>query len=306
MQIEELPCELIINILSYLPITDLKNFSTTSKLCLDISRDPSLWKKAALLVSTNSREIFTLIQSTRFKFTQNIKIDLNLKILNELVQKVLSTTSIKHLYLYTTPLNRLLEEPGEEEIIILRSTLDDLIRGIHFSKLRGYFGPKYPPSYIHIPFRISHPNPPKLQQITINEAGISRGQLLEFLRALHSKEYDILINLESTSYLLSRTPDTITTGLAKILYGLSARLSSLCTIYGELGTLKIKQTCTVYTLDSIHTFSYKAKNGLVPCLNIFSTLLNIKSKIDLAEFSVAGLETNAILLRVQDQAYDYL
>ena len=306
MQIEELPCELIIKILSYLPIKDLKNFSTASKLCLEISRDPSLWKEAAILVSTNSREIFTLIQSTKFKLIQNIKIDLKLDIINELVQKVLSATSIKHLYLYTTPLNCLLEEPGEEEIVILRSNLDDLLGGIHFSKLRGYFGPKYPPSYIHIPFRINHPNQPKLKQITVNEAGISRGQLLELLRTLHSKEYDLLISLESTSYLLSRTPDTIITGLAKILYGLSTRLSSLCTIYGELGTLKIEQTCTVYTLDSVQTFSYKAKNGHVPCLNIFSTLLHIKSKIDLAEFSVAGIETNAILLRVQDQAYDYL
>ena len=126
MQIEELPCELIIKILSYLPIKDLKNFSTASKLCLEISRDPSLWKQAAILVSTNSREIFTLIQSTKFKLTQNIKIDLKLDIINELVQKVLSTTSIKHLYLYTTPLNCLLEEPGEEEIIILQSNLDEV------------------------------------------------------------------------------------------------------------------------------------------------------------------------------------
>ena len=112
------------------------------------------------------------------------------------------------------------------------------------------------------------------------------------------------IDLETSVQLLPRSKETLLVGLTKTLFGLSARLCSLCATNENLNSLRIKQTCTVHTGNTSLTFSYRAKNSLVPCLDIFSALLNIKGNLDFLNLSVAGIETNAILMRAQDQ-YDY-
>ena len=234
------------------------------------------------------------------------KIHLKLKNLNELIRQVLCSTFINHLSLYTISLNHLIKGPPEDEIVILRSTVDDLIRGIHFSKLKPYPGPKKPPKHLSIPFKTNHSHSLRLQQITISEAGITKNQLLELLSTIDRKNGSSItsISLETSVHLLPRSKETLIVGLTKILFGLSARLCSLYATNESLNSLKVKQTCTVHTTNSSLTFSYRANNGLVPCLDIFSVLLNIKGKLDSLDLSVAGIETNAILIRAQDQ-YEY-
>ena len=228
MQLEDLPYELVLKILHYLPIADLKNFSSTSKSCFKLAEDPRLWNTATLHVKNNSPKVLTSIQNPRFKLIQSI------------------------------------------------------------------------------PFKTNHSHSLRLQQITISEAGITKNQLLELLSAIDRKNGTSItsISLETSVHLLPRSKETLIVGLTKILFGLSARLCSLCATNESLNSLKVKQTCTVHTTNSSLTFSYRANNGLVPCLDIFSALLNIKGKLDSLDLSVAGVETNAILIRAQDQ-YEY-
>ena len=115
------------------------------------------------------------------------KIHLKLKNLNELIRQVLCSTFINHLSLYTISLNHLIKGPPEDEIVILRSTVDDLIRGIHFSKLKPCPGPKKPPKHLSIPFKTNHSHSLRLQQITISEAGRTKNQLLELLSTIYKK-----------------------------------------------------------------------------------------------------------------------
>ena len=306
MQLEDLPYELVLKILHYLPIADLKNFSSTSKSCLKLAEDPRLWDTATLHVKNYSPKVLTAIQSPRFKLIQSIKIHLKLQNLNELIKQVLCNTFINHLSLYTISLNHLIKGPPEDEIVILRSTVDDLIRGIHFSKLKPYPGPNKPPKHLSIPLKTNHSHSLRLQQISISEAGITKNQLLELLSAIDRNNGTSItsISLETSVHLPPRSKETLIVGLTKILFGLSARLSSLCATNESLNSLKVKQTCIVHTTNSSLTFSYRARNGLVPCLDIFSALLNIKGKLDSLNLSVAGVETNAILIRAQDQ-YEY-
>ena len=72
MQLEDLPYELVLKILNYLPIADLKNFSSTSKTCLELTGDPRLWNTATLHVKNNSPKVLTSIQNPRFKLIQSI------------------------------------------------------------------------------------------------------------------------------------------------------------------------------------------------------------------------------------------
>ena len=305
MQLEDLPYELVLKILHYLPIADLKNLSSTSKSCLKLTEDPRLWDKATLHVKNDSPRVLTAIRSPRFKLIQSIKIHLKLQNLNELIKQVLCHTFINHLSLYTLSLNHLIKGPPEDEIVILRSDGDDLIRGIHFSKLKTYPRPKKPPKQLSIPLKTNH-SQIRLQQISISEAGITKNQLLELLSAIDRNNGTSItsISLETSVHLPPRSKETLIVGLTKILFGLSARLSSLCATNESLNSLKVKQTCIVHTTNSSLTFSYRARNGLVPCLDIFSALLNIKGKLDSLNLSVAGVETNAILIRAQDQ-YEY-
>ena len=309
MQLEDLPQELVFKILYYLPITDLKNFSSTSKSCFKLAEDPRLWDAAILHVKSNSSNVpstLSALQNTRFKLIQSIKISQKLKNLNNLISQILCSTIVNHLSLYTISLNHMIKGPPEDEIVILRSTVDDLIRGIHFSRLNSYSDPRKPPRELSIPFEINDPHPIRLQQISIGEAGITRNQLLKLLSNIDKNGGSSikLIELETSVYLPQRSKETLLVGLAKTLFELSARLCSLCATNENLNSLRIKQTCTVHTGNTSLTFSYRAKNSLVPCLDIFSALLNIKGNLDFLNLSVAGIETNAILMRAQDQ-YDY-
>ena len=153
MQLEELPCELVHRIILYLPINDLKSFSRTSKRYLEITKIPTLWRNAALVAFTNTKDIFTIIKDSRFRLAQHIKINRRLDIVNESIKKALQYSTIRYLYLFTTPLNCLLEESGEEELVLIRNQFQNLFRGIHFTKLRSFIGPRNPPRYIHVPFR---------------------------------------------------------------------------------------------------------------------------------------------------------
>ena len=305
MQLEDLPYELVLKILHYLPIADLKNLSSTSKSCFKLAEDPRLWDKATLHVKNDSPRVLTAIRSPRFKLIQSLKIHLKLQNLNELIKQILCHTFINHLSLYTLSLNHLIKGPPEDEIVILRSDGDDLIRGIHFSKLKPYPRPKKPPKQLSIPLKTNH-SQIRLQQISISEAGITKNQLLELLSAIDRENGTSItsISLETSVHLPPRSKETLIVGLTKILFGLSARLCSLYATNESLNSLKVKQTCTVHTINSSLTFSYRANNGLVPCLDIFSALLNIKGKLDSLNLSVAGVETNAILIRAQDQ-YEY-
>ena len=72
MKLEDLPYELVLKILYYLPIADLKGFSSTSKSCFKLAEDPRLWNTATLHVKSNSPKVLMAIQNPRFKLIQSI------------------------------------------------------------------------------------------------------------------------------------------------------------------------------------------------------------------------------------------
>lgn len=300
-QIDSLPYEIVLKIFSYLSLTEIKNISLTCKFLQEISNNSNLWKSAIPFIETISPSIDDILNSPRYQLIHTIAINIESKDLAKTINGVFLINSVKHIILFSKEtLNNLVEKPEENELTFVGSDIEDFIRGIHYSRIKTYNGPK---KCLELPIKAISKKLHKLREISITESILNKDQLFELLKVISLKEGSdfIKVRLKSNTQIQPRTKDTHILSLANTLCGLSARLNAIIILDRELRKLHIDQSCVVLTNKSKFEIDYTTINGHVPCLDIISALSNIKGKEDNLTLSVAAKEVSALIVSIQDQ-----